>query len=213
MDKVATAHIARERKKRRNRIVWGIVAAVVVLVLVGAGAAVQSSSDDSVNVAPPTTEARSSTTVGETTTSGPTTPTTLRAVPTSCTGLTDTPPEGSFEVPLEAGPAPTKLETKDITVGDGAEVTKTSKANVDYVGVNCSGKIFDSSFKEGGRPYDADMTGGVIEGWLQGIPGMKAGGVRVLSIPPELAYGATGSGELIPPNEPLFFVVRVNSVS
>jgi peptidylprolyl isomerase len=197
MEKVAIAHAERERKKHRQRIVWGVISAVVVVVLVIGAAFAQSKSDDSVSAAPPTTE--------------PTTPTTLRATPASCTALTDKLPEGAPAMPLEAGPAPTKLVKKDITVGTGAEVTKTSKANVDYVGVNCSGKIFDTSF--GKKAFDVDMAGGVIEGWLQGLQGMKAGGVRMLSIPSELAYGATGSGELIPPNEPLFFLVRANSVS
>jgi peptidylprolyl isomerase len=200
MEKVAVAHAARERKKRRQRIVWSVVATAVVVVLVIGAAFAQANSDDPVNAAPPTTEA--------------TTPTTLRATPTSCTGLKDPLPEGAFAVPVEAGPAPTKLVTKDITVGTGTEVTKTSKVTVDYVGVNCSGKIFDSSFNEGGKPYEVDIAeGGVIQGWLDGLPGMKAGGVRLLAIPPELAYKDVGSGELIPPNEPLFFVVRANSVS
>lgn len=200
MDKVAVAHAARERKKRRSRIMWSIIATAVVVVLVIAAAFAQSATDDSVNVAPPTTEA--------------TTPTTLRATPTSCAALKDTLPEGAFAVPVEAGPAPTVLEIKDLTVGTGAEVTKSSKVSVDYVGVNCSGKIFDSSFKEGAKPFDVNIAeGGVIQGWLDGLLGMKAGGVRLLEIPPDLAYAGTGSGELIPPNEPIFFVVRTNSVS
>jgi peptidylprolyl isomerase len=117
-------------------------------------------------------------------------------------------------MPLEAGPAPTKLVTKDLTVGTGAEVTDTSKAKIAYVGVNCSGKIFDSSFREGGKPFDLDIPGkNSIEGWVLGVPGMKVGGVRLLSIPPDLAYGPTARSELIPANEPLFFVVKVENVS
>lgn len=211
MEKVAVAHVARERARRRNRIIWTAIAAVVVVTLTIGGLLVQSNTPDNVNVAPPTTEATTPPTSPPPTTAGPST--TVRAAPTSCTGLTDPLPEGAPAMPLVAGPAPTELATKDLTVGEGAEVTKTSKANIDYVGVNCSGKIFDTSFKEGAQPFDADMTGGVIEGWLQGIPGMKEGGVRLLSIPPGLAYKDQARSELIPANEPLFFLVRVNSVS
>jgi peptidylprolyl isomerase len=198
MARVAEAHVARERARRRNRIIWGSIAGVGILVLIGAAIVVQGNSDNSkVNAAPPTTEAQPTTT--------------LRATPKNCTGLKDKLPAGAPEFPLAAGAAPTKLVTKDVTVGNGAEVTKTSKAKVDYIGVNCSGQIFDTSF--GKQPFEVSMTGGVIDGWLQGIPGMKAGGVRILSIPPELAYKAAGSGDKIPPNEPLFFLVKVNSVS
>jgi hypothetical protein len=200
MDKVAIAHAERERKKRRQRIVWSVISAVVIVVLVIGAAIAQSNSDGSVSAAPPTTER--------------TTPTTVRAVPTSCTALKDKLPAGAPAMPLEAGPAPTKLVTKDLTVGTGAEVTKTSKVKVDYVGVNCSGKIFDTSFKEGASAFEVNIPeGGVIEGWLQGLPGMKVGGVRLLSIPPDLAYGPDERSELIPANEPLFFLVRANSVS
>ena len=201
MEKVAVAHAARERSRRRNRIIWSVIAAVAVVTLVVSGIVVQSNSDDSVNAAPPTTEAHA--------------PTTIRATPTKCTGLKDPLPTGAPAMPLAAGAAPTKLVTKDLTVGTGAEVTNTSKAKIDYIGVNCSGKIFDSSFKEGGSAIDADMgaAGSLIQGWLDGIPGMKVGGVRLLSIPPSLAYKDQARSELIPANEPLFFLVRVNSVS
>jgi peptidylprolyl isomerase len=203
MERVAEARVIRARKMRRNRIIWGSIAGVALLGLIAAAAGIQMNSDDGkVNAAPPTTEAQ--------------TTTTLRAAPKNCTALKDKLPAGAPEFPLAAGAAPTKLVTKDITVGTGAEVTKTSKAKIDYIGVNCSGQIFDSSYNEGRQPFDADMKGGVIDGWLQGIPGMKAGGVRILSIPPALAYGAAGPptpDPKIPPNEPLFFLVKVNSVS
>ena len=76
----------------------------------------------------------------------------------------------------------------------------------------CStGKIFDSSYQDGG-PATFPLNG-VIQGWQQGIPGMRVGGERLLGIPSALAYGPSGSGALIAPNEPLWFVVEVLSVS
>ena len=94
---------------------------------------------------------------------------------------------------LSPGPAPTKLSTQDLKVGTGAVVPKNGKVTVNYVGVACStGKIFDSSYSKG-QPFPADLTtGGFILGWQQGIPGMKVGGVRLLAIPSDLAYGTAG---------------------
>ena len=77
---------------------------------------------------------------------------------------------------------------------------------VNYLGVTCrTGKIFDSSWSRNAT-LKASLAGGLIDGWRQGIPGMREGGRRILRIPPELAYGQSG-GQGIPPNEPLIFVV------
>jgi peptidylprolyl isomerase len=120
-------------------------------------------------------------------------------------------PAGAPAVPIPNGPPPTKLVTKDLTVGTGAVVTASQTLTVDYIGVACStGKIFDSSYKTG-KPAEFALTG-VIPGWTQGIPGMKVGGSRLLGIPPALAYGAQGSPPDIGPNETLWFVVHVVSV-
>jgi peptidylprolyl isomerase len=86
------------------------------------------------------------------------------------------------------------------------------KVTVNYVGVLCTtGTVLDNSFARK-QTLDANLAGGVIPGWQQGIPGMKVGGRRLLEIPPDLAYGADGKAPDVPPNEPLFFVVDVVAV-
>jgi peptidylprolyl isomerase len=102
------------------------------------------------------------------------------------------------------GAAPTTLVTRDIIVGTGDAVVATSTLTVHYQLISWkSGEILQSSWKS--QPIDFPLNG-VIAGWQQGMPGMKVGGRRLLVIPPELAYGATGSGP-IGPNETLAFVV------
>jgi peptidylprolyl isomerase len=106
------------------------------------------------------------------------------------------------------GAAPTKLETKDLIVGTGAEAKAGETVTVNYVGVLFhGGKEFDASWKRK-EPFTFALGAGqVIMGWDQGIPGMKVGGRRELVIPSNLAYGPKGSGSSIPPNAPLVFVV------
>lgn len=121
-------------------------------------------------------------------------------------------PAGAPEVPVKVGPAPTELIKEDLKVGDGAEVVATSSVTVDYIGVACStGKIFDSSYSRG-EPATFPLDG-VIKGWSEGLLGMKVGGERLLGIPSDMAYGASGQGADIGPNEALWFVVTLKSVS
>jgi peptidylprolyl isomerase len=111
------------------------------------------------------------------------------------------------------GPAPTKLETKDLIVGTGAEAKAGDTVTVNYVGVLYkNGKVFDASWKRH-EPFTFVVgKGQVIKGWDQGIPGMKVGGRRELIIPSELAYGKTGSPPTIPANSALVFVVDLLGV-
>lgn len=104
----------------------------------------------------------------------------------------------------------TELKTKDLKVGDGDELTSDSTFTAYYIGWTPDGVIFDSSLDDGSlkAPFTAS-PGMVIEGWSEGVDGMKVGGVRELTIPAEQAYGETGSGESIPPNTPLKFVLMV----
>jgi peptidylprolyl isomerase len=106
------------------------------------------------------------------------------------------------------GPAPTKLEKKDLIVGTGKEAKSGDTVSVNYVGVLYKGsKVFDASWKRK-EPFQFKLgQGQVIPGWDQGVPGMKIGGRRELVIPAELAYGKTGSPPTIPANAPLVFVI------
>jgi FKBP-type peptidyl-prolyl cis-trans isomerases 1 len=129
-----------------------------------------------------------------------------------CVAVVDPLPAGAPAVPVKVGPAPTTLITEDLTPGTGTEVLATSSVTVDYIGVACStGKIFDSSYAAG-QPVTFPLNG-VIPGWSQGLVGLKVGGKRLLGIPSGLGYGASGQGADIGPNEALWFVVDLKSVS
>jgi peptidylprolyl isomerase len=112
------------------------------------------------------------------------------------------------------GAPPKQLESKDLVEGTGEEAKSGDKVTVDYVGVNYkSGKEFDSSWSRN-EPFTFTLGNGeVIPGWDQGVEGMKVGGRRELIIPPELAYGKTGSPPVIPPDETLVFVVDLREVN
>lgn len=117
-------------------------------------------------------------------------------------------------VSVPSGPAPTKLTTTDLVVGTGPEVTAGSNVLVNYVGVSWSTKLeFDTSW--GRAPFSVENVGQapVIPGWNEGLIGMKEGGRRQLVIPPDKAYGKTGSGALIKPDETLVFVVDAVKVT
>jgi len=107
-----------------------------------------------------------------------------------------------------SGPAPTKLEIKDLIVGTGPEAKAGETVTVNYVGVLFNGgKEFDASWKRD-EPFSFPLgKGAVIKGWDQGVVGMKVGGRRELVIPSALAYGAKGSPPTIPANAPLVFVI------
>ena len=109
---------------------------------------------------------------------------------------------------------PTDLVIKDITIGDGEEATERDRVSVHYVGVALStGEEFDASYNRG-EPLDFRVgIGQVIQGWDQGILGMKVGGRRQLVIPPHLGYGDRGAGGAIGPGETLIFVVDLLAVA
>jgi peptidylprolyl isomerase len=202
-ERVAQQHAERRRVQKRRRQVGGAAGVIVLVIIVTVGLAAAGKNDSKVVVG------SSSSTDVPTTPTTATAPTTVPPQPAEkpCVGLKDTLPKGSPGILLTPGPAPTKLTTTDYTVGTGALVKPNAKVTVNYVGVACStGKIFDSSYSRN-EPFPVDLSGGVIDGWLKGIPGMKIGGVRVLGIPSSLAYGAAGSPPKIGPNEALYFLV------
>ena len=112
-----------------------------------------------------------------------------------------------------AGDIPFDLGVEDLVVGDGAEAVAGTKVSVHYVGVAFStGDEFDASWNRG-QPFEFKLgKGQVIPGWDQGFAGMKVGGTRVLTIPPNMGYGAHGAGGVIPPNATLVFEVELLDV-
>jgi peptidylprolyl isomerase len=115
------------------------------------------------------------------------------------------------EIDFYPGEAPTELVVTDLTLGDGAEVAPGAKVDVHYVGVDLeSGEEFDSSWSRG-QSINFPL-GSLIAGWQQGIPGMRVGGRRQLIVPPQLAYGSTGSGHQLS-GRTLIFVIDLLGVS
>jgi len=104
---------------------------------------------------------------------------------------------------------PNGLKYVDLVVGGGAEAKSGSDVKVHYTGTFPDGREFDSS-RNGGQPYPFRLGASqVIRGWDQGIPGMRVGGKRRLTIPPDLGYGARGYPPVIPPHSTLVFEVEL----
>ena len=135
---------------------------------------------------------------------------TLVSVTAGCTKRVDEPPTADFK-PTEAPPlppGPDKLEMVDEVVGTGPEAKKDDRVKVHYTGTLMNGKMFDSS--RGKDPFPVTIGAGmVIKGWDQGLPGMKVGGKRKLTIPWQDAYGEKGSPPSIPPKAALKFDVEL----
>lgn len=117
-------------------------------------------------------------------------------------------------VSIPDGEPPAELVLDDDVVGDGAEARAGSNVTVHYVGVSWStGQQFDASWDRM-EPFRFGLGAGqVIAGWDQGVVGMRVGGRRTLTIPPDLGYGVRGAGGVIGPNETLVFVVDLLDVT
>lgn len=134
-------------------------------------------------------------------------------------GATDQPPaEEPTEQPLVPDKSPgktkdvTDLKIEDKVVGTGAEAKPGSTVDVHYTGWLTDGSKFDSS-RDSGKPFRFTIgQGQVIQGWDEGIAGMKVGGKRRLFVPPTLGYGPQGYPPVIPPNATLVFDVELLSV-
>ncbi|ASE10403.1 peptidylprolyl isomerase [Kocuria rhizophila] len=117
------------------------------------------------------------------------------------------------EIDFPQDPVPTELRITDLIEGTGREAVPGTVVSCHYVGVTYSGgEEFDASWNRG-EPLDFTVgVGQVIQGWDQGLLGMKVGGRRRLEIPSEMAYGKRGAGAQIGPDESLIFVVDLLDV-
>ena len=107
---------------------------------------------------------------------------------------------------------PSGLVIEDLVMGNGNTAAAGQRVSVHYTGWLTNGTKFDSS-KDRGQPFMFSLgRGEVIRGWDEGVSGMKVGGKRKLTIPPELGYGARGAGGVIPPNATLVFEVELLAV-
>jgi len=131
--------------------------------------------------------------------------------PSSPASSADGPPDAAAilaSVHPDRGEPPTELVITDLVVGTGATLTAGDQVTVHYYGVRWSdGGTFDASWNRG-QPFSFRLGAGqVITGWDVGVEGMQVGGRRVLTIPPGLAYGDRGAGNVIGPGETLVFIV------
>lgn len=188
-----------------------ILVAVLALALAACGGG------DTKTAAIPSEDAPASSTPTETETQTETEPATKPSPPSAevkalAAKIADDPKKRP-RIPKPSGDPPSKLMVVDIVEGKGPAAKSGDQLQMDYAGASWStGEEFDASWRTGQRfPLDLG-AGGVIQGWDLGIPGMKEGGRRLLVIPPDLGYGAQGSGN-IRPNETLVFVVDARKVN
>lgn len=133
--------------------------------------------------------------------------------------VTPGPGEGDLNkkpvIPKQTGADPDKMIVQDLIIGTGKEAKDGDTVDVRYVGVlRKNGKEFDSSWKRADNNFSFTLGGGqVIQGWDEGVVGMKEGGRRRLIIPPDLAYGEAGSPPTIPANSALVFDVDLKKVT
>lgn len=122
--------------------------------------------------------------------------------------LDETPPTPSANAVTTAS----GLVYEDLQLGDGTTAQSGNTVSVNYTGWLEDGTKFDSSLDRG-QPFEFTLGAGqVIPGWDEGVTGMLENGTRLLVIPPELGYGASGSGSTIPPNATLIFEVQLIDV-
>jgi peptidylprolyl isomerase len=179
-----------------------LLAPLAALALIAAGCGDDKDSGSA------STGTNAATAPAETTTSGATATTGEAPAVSNAQDLSSKP-----KIAKPSGDPPTSLVKKDLVVGKGPAIKSGQLATVQYVGVAWStGKEFDASWDRG-QPFQFPVgQQQVIQGWDEGIPGMKVGGRRELVIPPDQAYGAQSPGPGIGPNETLVFVVDLKRI-
>jgi peptidylprolyl isomerase len=114
------------------------------------------------------------------------------------------------EIDFPGGEAPATLQVQDLVVGSGDEAVEGASVLVHYVGVDFeTGEEFDASWNRG-EPIEFPLRG-LIQGWQDGIPGMRVGGRRQLTVPPDLGYGPAGAGHRLS-GRTLVFVIDLLAV-
>ena len=193
----------RAKQRRRNTILGAslgtaaVIAGIVLLAIHLAGGSDKSKKVDALTTPTPG---------ASTSTSPPADP---------CAAAKPTAAQLHPTMPKAGRKAPKKLVVHDLKTGSGAAAKAGDTLCVTYVGADYqTGKVFDASYKHGGAPFAVTPLGNapVIQGWNQGLVGVKPGGIRELIIPANLGYGATGQPPSIKPNETLLFVVSVTAV-
>jgi hypothetical protein len=183
-----------QRKEKSKRVALRVVLGVVGFIAVVGGVYLISGGSDS--------PASSSSTTGfgvTTTTVDPNAPTTTA------------PPKPTVSAPLAE---PTELKVTTLKEGTGAAAKNGDTLDVHYIGVlSKDGTEFDNSYDRGAPLTLTLGAGQVIPGWEQGLVGVKVGGQYQIDIPGDLAYGAAGRGDAIPPNAGLTFVVDIMSIT
>ena len=204
---VEEARAERKGTVRRNVVRWSIAAvrangAVVLIAWIG-GAFSGDDDDETADTLPLQT-------VPADTTPADTTP--VETTPPGGTTAAD-PDTGKPSVAIPEEP-PTELVITDVVEGDGDPAEVGDTVEVNYVGVrSADGVEFDNSYDRGSTFPVTLGQGGVIDGWEEGLVGVREGGVRQLDIPADLAYGDTGSPPDIRPGDAISFVVEIVSVT
>ena len=137
----------------------------------------------------------------------------------ACGDKAAAPPSGSGTAASAGAPVAVTLDIHELQPGAGPAIAAGQKAVVNYTGwlyetsaADHKGKEFDST-SSAGHPFSFVVgTGTVIKGWDQGVLGMKVGEKRRLTIPPDLGYGDTGAGDVIPPGAALIFDVELTAI-
>jgi peptidylprolyl isomerase len=191
----------------KNRILAAVLAAIALLASACGGGTKESEADKFAATAEQQAKTLTSAAGGDTTQAPPTA---TKVTPSAGERDIATKPK----IPKQSGPPPKTLKVEDLITGKGPAAKSGDKISVRYVGVLYSnGKEFDSSWKRGKAPFQLTLgQGQVIQGWDQGLVGMKVGGRRRLTIPPDLAYGPQGQPPTIPANATLVFDVDLTKI-